>query len=280
MTIENAPTPPGTIRIADNLYFDKTEITNFSYLEFMFWTKKIFGTNSREFLGILPDTNVWSKLNIGYSSLDTFYLRHPSYRDFPVVGVSFDQATAYSNWRSDRVMEYMLIEKNVIPNIENPPKDSVFTIEKYYKGQYYGVQPNQQFLIYPYYSLPDTITYKNVTFFADSFNSKNYKYCKEKFCKDKLFIESNCFEINDLKTILHPYGISPLKTTSCVFCNRELITHLKGNLREMTNVKGQFFGISFIDTCKTPINICRQDTLLTNSYTGFRNICKYRQWGK
>ncbi len=280
LSIYNVTTPPGTIKIDENLYFDKTEITNFSYLEFMFWTGKIFGTNSIEFISILPDTKVWSSLNIAYSSLDTFYLKHRAYNDFPVVGVSYEQAVAYSNWRSDRVMEYLLVKQGFIPNIENPSKDSVFTIEKYFKGQYYGVQPNPHFLIYPYYSLPDEFTFKKALVFADSLNSKNQKYCRKKFCKDKLLTESNCFENNDFKSELRPYGISPTKTTNCVFCKKDLITHLKRNLREMTNVKGQFFGISFIDSCRTVNTICRQDTLLINSFTGFRNICQYKQWGK
>ncbi|MGI6319873.1 MAG: SUMF1/EgtB/PvdO family nonheme iron enzyme [Bacteroidales bacterium] len=280
LTINNAPTPPGTIKIANNLYFDKTELTNISYLEFMFWTKKIFGTNSDEYNSILPDTNVWSMLNIGYASLDTFYLRHPAYRDFPVVGVSYEQATAYSKWRSDRVMEYLLIKKEIIPYIPTPPKDSVFTIDKYFLGQYYGVQPNQQFLIYPYYSLPDSITYTQASLYADSLNAKNYKYCRKKFCADLLLTESNCIENKTNKTEASPYGPDPTMATTCVFCKKELITHLKGNVREMTNIKGQFYGSSFIDSCKTPNNIFRQDTLLINSYTGFRNICEYRQWKK
>ena len=279
-TIGNAPTPPGTIKIYANLYFDKTEITNNSYLEFMYWTKKYFGVNSNEFLSILPDTNVWSKLNIGYASLDTFYLRHPAYRDFPVVGVSYEQAILFSKWRSDRVMEYLLIKNEIIPYRPNSPKDSVFTIEKYFTGQYYGIQPNQHFLIYPYYSLPDSVTYTIASLYADSLNAKNYKYCRKKFCADKLLTENNCLENKTNNTEASPYGPDPTLATGCVFCKKELITHLKGNVREMTNSKGQFYGNSFIDSCNTPTNICRKDTLLVNSYTGFRNTCEYRQWKK
>lgn len=279
-TISNTQAPPGTIKISNNLYFDKTEITNISYLEFMFWTEKIFGTNSSEFINVLPDTNVWSKLNIGYASLDTFYLRHPAYREFPVVGVSYDQATAYSKWRSDRVMEFLLIKNKIIPYRPFVPKDSSFTIEKYFNGQYYGVQPDQHFLIYPFYSLPDSANYKQASLFADSLNAKNYKSCKEKFCADKLLVDCNCLENKSYKTTARPYGPDPTMQTSCVFCKKELITHLKGNVREMTNLKGQFYGSSFIDSCKALNNICRQDTLLINSYTGFRNVCEYRQWKK
>lgn len=280
LTIYNAPTPPGTIKIADNLFFDKTEITNISYLEFMFWTKKTFGANSSDYISILPDTNEWSKLNVGYASLDTFYLGHPAYRDFPVVGVSYDQAIAFSKWRSDRVMESLLIKKKIIPYRPNPPKDSVFTIDKYFSGQYNGIQANQHFLIYPYYSLPDSITYTKASLFADLLNAKNFKYCRKKFCADKLLTENNCLENKTYRTDARPYGPDPTMRTGCVFCKKQLITHLKGNVREMTNLKGHFYGSSFIDSCNTSYNSIRQDSLLINSYTGFRNICEYRQWKK
>ncbi|MCF8239057.1 MAG: formylglycine-generating enzyme family protein [Saprospiraceae bacterium] len=277
LTPYNTPTPPGTVKVSDNLYFDKTEITNIAYLEFMFWIKNIYGTNSSEFIRILPDTNVWSKLNIAYATLDTFYLSHPVYTNFPVVGVSYDQAISYSKWRSDRVMELILFKNKIVPR-PNTSKDSVFTIEKYYKGEYCGIQPNPHFTIYPYYSLPDSATYRKAAIFADSFNTQNYTYCQDELCRDKLLIESNCLENKIDKTPSRPFGQDPTLKTNCVTCKKELITHLKGNVREMTNIRGSFYGRSFIDSCQIPNDICRNDTLLINSYTGFRNVCQYKQW--
>ena len=280
LTISNAPTPPGTIKISNNLYFDKTEVRNIDYLEFIYWIKHIFGTNSKEFISLLPDTIVWSKLNIGYDSLDNFYFRYPPNHDFPLVGISYDQAISYSNWRSDRVMEYLLIQKKIIPYIHNPHKDSVFTIDRYFKGQYYGVQPNQHFLIYPHYSLPDSAVYCQASYFADSLNAENYKSCKKKFCCGKFLFNNDCLENKSKQKTTRPYGPCPTMKEYCESCKKELITHLNGNVREFTNRKGQFYGRSFIDSCKTPNNIFRYDTSLVNSYSGFRNICEYRQWKK
>ena len=39
-------TPPNGVRVADNFFCDKTEMTNIDWLEYMFWTKRIFGGNS------------------------------------------------------------------------------------------------------------------------------------------------------------------------------------------------------------------------------------------
>ena len=278
-TIANIGNPPGTIKIANNLYFDKTEMANIYYLEFMNWIKNIYGASSTEYLNIVPKSNVWSKLNGDYINLDTFYLNHPAYWYYPVVGISFEQAKIYSKWRSDRVMEYLLIKNKIIP--VRPlldHKDSIFTIEKYFTGQYYGIKPSAHFLIYPFYSLPDSTIYYKAAIIGDSINKKNYKSCREKFCADELLIDCNCLEnrkdVNDSR----PYGPSPTMETRCVFCRKELITHLKGNLREMTNIRGLFYGSSFYDSCNIRNNTCRLDTNLINSYSGFRNICTYRQW--
>ncbi len=39
------------------------------------------------------------------------------------------------------------------------------------------------------------------------------------------------------------------RQNQCNSCKKDLITHLKGNVREMTNIKGRFYGLSFIDSC-------------------------------
>jgi len=270
--------PTGTIRISDNLYFDKTEITNLNWLEYLYWIQNIYGENSSEYKRALPDTNAWSKLNINYSIFNTIYLKHSEYRDFPVVGISFEQANHFSKWRSDRVMEFQLIKEGLITYNPTPVKDSIFTIEKYFNGQYQSKESNKNILFYPEYTLPDSSTYFNVALFADSLNSKNYKSCKDKYCSDKLLIYCNCLESKPFITDSLPYGPNPTLRTSCSFCKKELITHLKGNVREMTNIKGLFYGISFIDSCKSNYNECRSDTSLINSFTGFRNICRYRKW--
>jgi len=271
--------PPGTIEISDNLFFDKTEITNFGWVEYLFWMESVYGKNGDSYIEALPDTNVWSELNVNYSSLDTFYLRHPAYYNFPVVGISYEQAIQYSQWRSDRLMELQLIRYGKIPFTKpTNSKDSTFTIKKYLDGQFLGFKPSEDSLFYPQYSLPDSATFFRASHFADSINSKNYKHCKEKYCSEQSLIECNCIENKPFITDSLPYGPTPTFSTSCSSCKKELITHLKGNIREMTDIQGQFYGLSFINSCELNYNKCRSDSALVNSYTGFRNICSYKKW--
>lgn len=104
--------PPGTVKLNDSTYIDKFEVTNLNYREYMYWTAKKYGPKSPEFISILPDTTVWgTKTRLAYVSL---YLRHPAYANYPVVGVTYEQAVKYCEWRTDRVNEYIYFKENKI----------------------------------------------------------------------------------------------------------------------------------------------------------------------
>ena len=83
-----------------SFYMDETEVTNMMYLEYLDWVKRVYPPNDPKFsaiyYGALPDTLVWRN-RLGYSEvLVENYLRHPAYGNYPVVGVSWLQATQYA----------------------------------------------------------------------------------------------------------------------------------------------------------------------------------------
>ncbi len=105
-------TPPGTFQINDTLYADETEISNIDWQEFEWWTKSIYGANSKEHLATLPDTLVWREKNTYNEPYVKYYYRHPAYKDYPVVGISYEQAKAYCIWRTARVKSQLLQKKD------------------------------------------------------------------------------------------------------------------------------------------------------------------------
>lgn len=120
----------------NSFYMDETEVTNFHYLEYIFWLNKAFdGENPIIAKKALPDTLVWrSKLSYNEPMVN-YYLRYPAYRDYPVVGVNWLQATEYCKWRSDRVNEMILIREGLMKN-SNLKKggEDVFNTEAYLLG--------------------------------------------------------------------------------------------------------------------------------------------------
>lgn len=98
-----------------SFYMDETEVTNAMYLEYLDWVKKVFPPTEENYKNIYegasPDTLVWRN-RLGYNeTMTNNYLRHPSYADYPVVGVNWIQAVEFAKWRTQRVNE-ALLEKN------------------------------------------------------------------------------------------------------------------------------------------------------------------------
>lgn len=98
-----------------SFYMDRTEVTNFHWLEYMFWMRRVYyKTYPHVYKKCLPDTLSWRSA-LGYrEKYVNYYLRHPSYRDYPVVGVSWLQANDFCKWRTDRVNEAILVREGIL----------------------------------------------------------------------------------------------------------------------------------------------------------------------
>lgn len=122
-----------------SFYMDETEVANIDYREFVYWTNRVFGEQyPARVQEITPDSMVWREELAYNEPYVENYFRHPSYDDYPVVGVSWEQAAEYCKWRTDRVNEMMLIEKGILnPNPDQKNEDN-FNTEAYLAGQYEG----------------------------------------------------------------------------------------------------------------------------------------------
>ncbi len=101
-----------------SFYMDETEVTNMMYLEYLDWLARVYGNAGPQYKDIytaaLPDTLVWRN-QLGFNEdMVNNYLRHPAFRNHPVVGVSWQQAANFAKWRSNRVNEKILEEKGYL----------------------------------------------------------------------------------------------------------------------------------------------------------------------
>ncbi len=122
-----------------SFYMDETEVANIDYKEYLYWLDRVFIESYPEvYRNALPDTLVWrEELSYNEPFVET-YFRHPSYDEYPVVGVNWIQANEYCKWRTDRVNEMVLIERGILnPNPEQKDEDN-FNTEAYLEGQYEG----------------------------------------------------------------------------------------------------------------------------------------------
>ncbi|MDX9929941.1 MAG: SUMF1/EgtB/PvdO family nonheme iron enzyme [Bacteroidales bacterium] len=128
---------PRTVTVS-SFYMDESEVRNVDYREYLYWLRRIYKDYPAVHRRALPDTLVW-RSPLGFNDpYVQYYFRHPSYNNYPVVGVNWLQANDYCLWRTDRVNEQILIEMG----IQDPKLDQVnennFNTEAYLSGLYEG----------------------------------------------------------------------------------------------------------------------------------------------
>ena len=79
----------------DEFYISKYEVSNLDYLTYLHYLSK---KSPEKHSGALPDTLVGRELLRYCDPYVDYYLRHPAYRDFPLVGITPDQADKFCIW--------------------------------------------------------------------------------------------------------------------------------------------------------------------------------------
>lgn len=229
--------PPGTVQINDSLFADVTEISNLSWNEYENWTKGIYGTNSPEHIATLPDTIVWREKNTYNEPYVQYYYRHSAYKDYPVVGISYEQAMAYCKWRTERVKTFLSVKKDF---------------------------KNQNFE----YRLPSKTEWEKLAETSSNFlrnNGKNEKgfYQLNYISLDDTLMKDNFKNDNaDVTAPVHSYSKNSLG-----------LYNMLGNVAEMVQEKNICKGGSW----RNRLEMCRvgkdQHYEKANAWIGFRCVC-------
>ena len=121
-------------------FIGETEITNYEYREYVTWLKFVFPPSDQSFkniyTGALPDTLVWNN-KLSRNDYAETYFRAPEYDYYPVVGVSWQQASRYCDWLTDRANEVELMKQGIINKNDYYSNDSfnqganAFNLDKY-----------------------------------------------------------------------------------------------------------------------------------------------------
>ncbi len=122
-----------------SFYMDQTEVRNVDYREYLNWLQRVFVDQPEVHKNALPDTLVWRSKMAYNEPYVKYYLRHPAYNNYPVVGVNWVQANDYTTWRTDRVNERRLVEEGILEMDPQQVGKENFNTEAYLAGKYEGV---------------------------------------------------------------------------------------------------------------------------------------------
>jgi sulfatase modifying factor 1 len=88
-------------KVVESFHICKHELSNGEYLQFI---NDIYKRDTLFYHRMLPDTQVWKKGLSFNEPFTLYYFRHPAYRDFPVVGITHEQARRYCEWLTGNYM--------------------------------------------------------------------------------------------------------------------------------------------------------------------------------
>ena len=133
-----------------SFYMDETEIKNVDWREYVYWLIRVYGADYPQvWVNALPDTLAWRDELAFTKPYVELYYRHPAYSAYPVVGVTWLQATDYCVWRTDRVNEWILIREGILRTNPNQVNEDNFNLDTYLKGQYDGLVKDEMIDLNP-----------------------------------------------------------------------------------------------------------------------------------
>ena len=153
-----------------SFYMDKYEVTNLNWNEL---------DQAR------PDHKVWRE-DLAYNDpYENNYFEHPAFSFYPIVGVTWEQAMAYCQWRTDRVNEMALINCGAI--VVPPFADLQPTDDEAYKDEW---EQETGYEMYSYEEVSPEDPEQTVTMYRPSYEwiRDKFVFNTEKYLMDETYV--------------------------------------------------------------------------------------------
>lgn len=85
---------------------DNYEVSNMAWKEFIAWVQK-YDEDTLKYKKLEADTTVWYSLKYDADRYINAYFISPSFYSYPIVGISYEQAKEFCEWRTERVNELL-----------------------------------------------------------------------------------------------------------------------------------------------------------------------------
>jgi len=230
--------PPGTVPIAENLFVDQNELSILDYREYLSWLEKAHSASSFIFRIAQPDSIILNNLIQKHYKKDLPESLVVQMDNYPIVGITYSQAIDYAKWRTDRVLQSLLIKKKILSYNPDDKETFLFTKEDYLAGKW-GTDHTGFPISSPNYQLP---------------TEKQWEMIGE---STKIDRKNNG---NQLK--------------KCVSSKKEKIYNYYGNVAEMINKEGVAKGGSWKNDAKTQTYINSNDWLGVRFVANYTNLPK------
>lgn len=242
--------PPGTVPVNDTLFIDQTEVANIHWREYLHYLLSV-EKDTIAYAKAFPDTTVW-EIDIPGDPLTEFYLRHPAFNSYPVVGVSYEQAIEFCKWRT--------LAANAL----------IYSKEK--KIEQNKVALTDNFPIRFIYRLPAREEWETVAAAGIDSTKRTFK----KYFRKTSYPFNTKERTDSLKGKISGHyrfiSVDQISQVQSYFVNKYGTYNITGNVAEMTNEKGIAKGGSFehtLDSSKAEMN---QHYSKPEKWLGFRCV--------
>jgi len=218
----------------------------------------------RDTVAVYPDTTTWIR-DFAYSynePMHNDYFWHEAYSDYPVVGVSWKQAKAFCQWRTDHKNRYQSSRSKAFVNSFRLPSEAEWE---------YAARGGLQSATYPWGG-PYTKTDRGC-FMA------NFKPLRGDYAADQALytVEAKSYEPNDYNLYNMAGNVSEWVNASYDPSSYEYVSTINPNVNDLTNQRKVVRGGSWKDVAYY-LQVSSRDYEYADSarsYIGFRTVQDY-----